>query len=237
MFTGIVQTCGTVERVAAQGGDTRLEIAAPGLGEFRIGDSISVSGACLTAVERTARGFAADVSRETLARTTLGGLRPGAAVNLELSLTLDTPLGGHLVTGHVDGVGELLAREEDARSRRLRIRAPAGLERYVAAKGSICIEGVSLTVNEVEGREFGVNVIPHTASVTTLGAARPGARLNLEADLVARYVERLLHGSVPNPEPEPEGGRPRPPAAPGREPDYALGTDPGNGSGAEGRGK
>ena len=194
MFTGIVQARGTVEGVETQGGDSRLAIAAPGLGEFRIGDSISVSGACLTAVERTARGFTADVSRETLDRTTLGGLRPGAAVNLELSLTLGTPLGGHLVTGHVDGVGALAARSEDARSVRFRIRAPAGLERYVAAKGSICVEGVSLTVNEVQGREFGVNVIPHTAAVTTLGAARPGDRLNLEADLVARYVERLMSG-------------------------------------------
>ena len=213
MFTGIVQTCGTVASVETQGGDARLAIAAPALGEFRIGDSISVSGACLTAVARTARGFAADVSRETLDRTTLGELRAGAAVNLELSLTLASPLGGHLVTGHVDGVGELVAREGDARSHRLRIRAPAGLERYVAAKGSICVEGVSLTVNEVEGNEFGVNVIPHTATVTTLGAARPGDRLNLEADLVARYVERLLNGSFPSRE-KTGGGLP-PSAAPG----------------------
>lgn len=211
MFTGIVQTRGTVEGVDAHDGDVRLAITAPALGECRIGDSVCVSGACLTAVERTARGFTADVSRETLDRTTLGGLRAGAAVNLERSLTLDAPLGGHLVTGHVDGVGELVARAEDARSLRLRIRAPAGLERYVAAKGSICVEGVSLTVNEVEGREFGVNVIPHTASVTTLGDARPGVRFNLEADLVARYVERLLDGSFPNPGEE-GGGRGRGPA-------------------------
>lgn len=206
MFTGIVQTLGTVEGADAHGGDVRLAITAPALGELRIGDSVCVSGACLTAVERTARGFTADVSRETLDRTTLGRLRAGAAVNLERSLTLDAPLGGHLVTGHVDGVGDLVARDEDARSLRLRIRAPAGLERYVAAKGSICVEGVSLTVNEVEGREFGVNVIPHTASVTTLGDARPGVRFNLEADLVARYVERLLDGSFPNPGEE-GGGR------------------------------
>lgn len=194
MFTGIVQTRGAVTRLEARGGDARLVIDAPDLGEFRVGDSISVSGACLTAAARTERGFAADVSRETLDRTTLGALGAGAAVNLELSLTLASPLGGHLVSGHVDGVGELLSQEEDARSRRLRFRAPEGLVRYLAAKGSVCVDGVSLTVNEVEGREFEVNVIPHTATVTTLGDARPGSRVNLEADLVARYVERLLNG-------------------------------------------
>ena len=195
MFTGIVQTRGTVERVDHRDGDGRLAIVAPDLGEFRIGDSICVSGACLTAVERTAGGFVADVSRETLDRTTLGALQAGAAVNLELSLTPSSALGGHLVTGHVDGVGALVSDEEDARSRRLRFRVPDGLERYVAAKGSICVDGVSLTVNGVEGREFDVNMIPHTAEVTTLGAARPGDRFNVEVDLVARYVERLLNGT------------------------------------------
>lgn len=194
MFTGIVQTRGAVTRLEARGGDARLVIDAPDLGEFQVGDSISVSGTCLTAAARTERGFAADVSRETLDRTTLGALGTGAAVNLELSLTLASPLGGHLVSGHVDGVGELLSQEEDARSRRLRFRAPEGLARYLAAKGSVCVDGVSLTVNEVEGREFEVNVIPHTAAVTTLGDARPGSRVNLEADLIARYVERLLSG-------------------------------------------
>ena len=194
MFTGIVQTRGAVARLEARGGDARLAIDAPDLGEFQVGDSISVSGACLTAAARTERGFVADVSRETLDRTTLGALAAGAAVNLERSLTLAAPLGGHLVTGHVDGVGELLSQEEDARSRRLRFRAPEGLARYLAAKGSVCVDGVSLTVNEVEGREFEVNVIPHTAAVTTLGDARPGSRVNLEADLIARYVERLLNG-------------------------------------------
>ena len=197
MFTGIVQTLGTVASVEAQGGDSRLTIDAPGLGDFAIGDSISVSGACLTAVARTPGGFVADVSRETLDCTTLGALEVGSPVNLELSLTPATALGGHLVSGHVDGVGELVAEEEDARSQRLRLRAPAGLERYIAAKGSVCVDGVSLTVNEVEGREFGVNVIPHTAAVTTLGAARPGSRFNLEVDLIARYVERLLNGAPP----------------------------------------
>ena len=195
MFTGIVQTCGTVTRVDTRGGDGRLTVDAPDLGEFRLGDSISVSGACLTAVGRTSGGFVADVSRETLDCTTLGTLEAGSTVNLELSLTPASALGGHLVTGHVDGVGELVSQEDDARSMRLRLRAPAGLERYIAAKGSVCVDGVSLTVNEVEGREFGVNIIPHTAEVTTLGTARPGARFNLEVDLIARYVERLLNGA------------------------------------------
>lgn len=195
MFTGIIQTRGTVTSLEARGGDARLAVEAPELGGFEVGDSINVSGACLTAAARTERGFAADVSRETLGRTTLGALGAGAAVNLELSLTPASALGGHLVTGHVDGIGELLSCEPDARSRRLRLRAPSGLERYVAPKGSICVDGVSLTVNEVDGREFEVNVIPHTAAVTTLGAARPGSRFNLEADLIARYVERLLNGA------------------------------------------
>ena len=195
MFTGIVQTRGTIERADDRDGDGRLEIGAPDLGEFRIGDSICVSGACLTAVGRTARGFVADISRETLCCTTLGTLRAGSTVNLELSLTPTSALGGHLVTGHVDGVGELVSDDEDARSRRLRFRVPPGLERYIAAKGSICVDGVSLTVNRVEGREFDVNMIPHTADVTTLGTARPGDRFNLEVDLVARYVERLLNGT------------------------------------------
>ena len=195
MFTGIVQARGTVERIEAREGDRRLTIDAPDLGEYRIGDSISVCGACLTAVECSPRGFSADVSRETLECTTLGTLGEGAAVNLELSLTPASVLGGHLVSGHVDGVSELVSYEDDARSRRMCFRAPDGLERYIAAKGSVCVDGVSLTVNSVEGRQFGVNVIPHTAAVTTLGAARPGDRFNLEVDLIARYVERLLNGA------------------------------------------
>ncbi|MCY4454605.1 MAG: riboflavin synthase [Immundisolibacterales bacterium] len=199
MFTGIVQTRGAVRHLESRNGDRRLEIDAPKLGDFRTGDSICVSGACLTAVARTPQGFLADVSRETLEHTTLGDLRPGAAVNLELSLTPETVLGGHLVTGHVDGVAELLSQEEDARSQRLRLRVPDGLERYVASKGSICVDGVSLTVNEVDGREFGVNIIPHTAEATTLGEARPGTRFNLEVDLIARYVERLLRARETGP--------------------------------------
>ena len=195
MFTGIVQTRGKVASVETEGGDGRLSVEAPALGDFAIGDSICVSGACLTVVERTPGGFAADVSRETLECTTLGELAPASLVNLELSLTPASALGGHFVTGHVDGVCALLAREEDARSIRFRIDAPAALARFIAAKGSVSLDGVSLTVNEVEARAFGVNIIPHTAEVTTLGDARPGARFNLEVDVIARYVERLMNGS------------------------------------------
>ena len=160
------------------------------------GDSICVSGCCLTALEVAPRGFAADVSRETLSLTTLGGLQAGSKVNLEPSLRAGDSLGGHLVSGHVDGVGELVALHEDARSVRMRFRCPPGLSRYVARKGSIAIDGVSLTVNEVDGDEFGVNLIPHTQQVTTLGGRRPGQRVNLEIDQVARYVERLLAAQI-----------------------------------------
>ena len=194
MFTGIVRDVGTVRALEPRGGDLRLWIdvrALPMAGVLE-GDSICVSGCCLTALEVAPRGFAADVSRETLALTTLGALEAGARVNLEPSLKAGDPLGGHLVSGHVDGVGELVTLQEDARSVRMRFRCPPGLSRYVARKGSIAIDGVSLTVNEVEGDAFGVNLIPHTQAVTTLGGIRPGRRVNLEIDQVARYVERLL---------------------------------------------
>jgi riboflavin synthase len=138
--------------------------------------------------------FAADVSRETLSLTTLGGLKAGSPVNLEKALTLATPLGGHLVSGHVDGVGEVIDRHDDARSRRLRIRAPAELARYVAQKGSICVDGTSLTVNAVDGRDFELNIVPHTLTETIIGGYGPGTRVNLEVDLIARYLERLLLG-------------------------------------------
>lgn len=193
MFTGIIQTRGTIESAETREGDQRLTIAAPALGAHQIGDSISVSGVCLTVIEHTPNGFATDVSRETLAHTTLGELRAGAPVNLELALTPETALGGHLVTGHVDAVCEVASRDADARSIRFRVETPPALARFIAAKGSVCLDGVSLTVNDVAENSFGVNIIPHTAAVTTLGDARPGTRLNLEVDLIARYVERLLH--------------------------------------------
>lgn len=196
MFTGIIQAVGKIAAIEAKGGDVRLRVDAGGLdmGDVGLGDSIAVSGACLTAIECLAAGFVADVSGETLTRTTLGGLRAGDPVNLEKALTLSSRLGGHLVSGHVDGVGEVLTREAEARSVRFRLRAPAELAKYIAEKGSICVDGVSLTVNAVQGAEFGLNIVPHTLTATTLDAFRPGQRVNLEVDLIARYLERLLLG-------------------------------------------
>ncbi|EQD41105.1 riboflavin synthase, alpha subunit [mine drainage metagenome] len=194
MFTGIIQAIGTLARSEPCGGDLRLHIdcGALDLAGVARGDSIAVSGACLTAIELGAQRFAADVSRETLACTTLGALRAGDAVNLEKALRVGDALNGHLVAGHVDGVGHVLEVRADARSQRWRFAAPAELARYIASKGSICIDGVSLTVNEVDGASFGVNLIPHTVAMTTFGQRRPGAAVNLEVDLLARYVERML---------------------------------------------
>jgi riboflavin synthase len=182
MFTGIVQAVGKIVRVAP------LEVQCPGLGlsDVSVGASIAVQGVCLTVTALTGKGFTADVSAETL-RLTAGLDRPGE-VNLEKSLKVGGELGGHLVTGHVDGVGEVLAREGGVVS----FRFPAGLQKYVARKGSICVDGVSLTVNRIEGDTFEVNLIPHTLEVTTLGRLKKGTAVNLEVDLVARYVERIL---------------------------------------------
>ena len=193
MFTGIVQAIGTIHALHPRQGDLELEIA-PGvlkLGDAKVGDSIAVSGVCLTIARLTGAAFVADVSRETLACTTLGDAKAGQAVNLELALRAGEPLGGHLVAGHVDGVGRLLVRREDGRSSRFEFEISAELARYVAPKGSVCIDGVSLTVNEVGGARFGVNVIPHTLTASTLGALQAGARVNVEVDLLARYLERL----------------------------------------------
>jgi len=185
MFTGIVQAVGRIVRTDP------LEVECGGLdlAGVAIGDSICVQGVCLTVTAMTGRGFTADVSEETL-RVTTGLDRPGA-VNLEKSLALGDKLGGHLVTGHVDGVGEVTSKN----ATRLGIRIPPDLRKYVARKGSICVDGVSLTVNRVDGEEFEVNLIPHTLEVTTLSRLEPGAKVNLEIDLVARYVERMLHGA------------------------------------------
>lgn len=193
MFTGIVQAVGTINSLEKRGGDVRLEIDADGmpLDRIQIGDSIAVNGCCLTVIEKYAQGFAADASRETLVLTTLGDLAAGAAVNLETSLTLGTPLGGHLVLGHVDGVGTVKSRREDVRSVRFEIEAPAKLARYIARKGSVCVDGVSLTVNAVNAHRFDVNIIPHTLEHTILRHWREGTRVNLEVDLLARYLERL----------------------------------------------
>ena len=196
MFTGIVQAVGKIQGVDACGEDVRLRVHAGSLALscLRPGDSVAVNGVCLTAVDISSDGFWTDVSGETMARTTLGALRPGDAVNLEKSLTLSTPLGGHLVTGHVDGVGEVTARRPAGRSVRFQILAPASLAHYIARNGSICVDGVSLTVNAVDGAGFGVNIVPHTFTHTTLGTLQPSRRVNLEVDIVARYLERLLLG-------------------------------------------
>ncbi len=196
MFTGIIQSIGKIAALEQKGGDARLRIATGKLdmSDVKTGDSIAVGGVCLTAVTHSAGDFTADVSGETLSRTTLGRLRAGDAVNLEKALTLSTPLGGHLVSGHVDGVGAVIGRHDAGRSVRFRFRAPAALARYIAEKGSICVDGVSLTVNAVEGAEFEVNIVPHTLTETTLGALKSGAEVNLEVDILARYLERLMLG-------------------------------------------
>jgi riboflavin synthase len=192
MFTGIIQTVGQVAAIDRRGADARLRITGLPLPDGALGESIAVSGVCLTAVEFTAAGFVADVSAETLACTTLGDWSVGQGVNLERALAVGERLGGHIVSGHVDGVGEVVSRQTDGRSQRFTLRAPAALARYIAAKGSITVDGVSLTVNTVSGAEFGVNIVPHTLTHTSLDALRAGSRVNLEVDLLARYLERLL---------------------------------------------
>ncbi len=195
MFTGIVQVIGIVTRNEARGGDVRLAVDASALGvELALGDSLCVSGVCLTVVAREGGIHAFDVSVETLALTTLAALHVGDAVNLEPALRLSDRLGGHLVSGHVDGIGRVIAIERDARSQRWMFEVPAALSRYIAAKGSICVDGVSLTVNDVGGNRFGVNLIPHTVDVTAFRGKRVGDAVNIEVDLIARYVERLRAG-------------------------------------------
>jgi riboflavin synthase len=194
MFTGIILSKGRVASMAERGGDLELAIDAAGLEAARlgIGDSICVQGACLTVTRKQGTVFFADVSRETLAKTSLGALTVGCNVNLEPSLRAGDALGGHMVSGHVDALGVLRALERDARSWRMEFELPADLMRFVAPKGSICINGVSLTVNKVEGLRFDVNIIPHTHEVTTLGEIRVGDSVNIEIDVVARYLERLM---------------------------------------------
>jgi riboflavin synthase len=194
MFTGIVQDVGRILALERLGGDTRLTVGVDRLDLSRaaIGDSIAVAGVCLTAVALEARAFSADVSRETLTITTISDWRVGRRVNLEPALRAGDALGGHLVSGHVDGVAEVQTRLGDARSQRIRMRVPEALARYVARKGSVALDGVSLTVNAVERQEFEVNLVPHTLAETTLGELAVGDRVNLEVDLIARYTERLL---------------------------------------------
>jgi riboflavin synthase len=195
MFTGIVTALGTVRAISplGSGADMRLTITAPwpDTASIPLGASIGCSGCCLTAVEVGADWFAADASAETLSRTTLGRWQTGTRVNLERSLRLGDELGGHLVSGHVDGVGEVLSSAPEYGSTRFVFRVPADLARFIAVKGSVAVDGVSLTVNEVTDDTFGVNVIPHTAVVTGFGTLRPGDAVNLEIDMLARYVARL----------------------------------------------
>ncbi|APZ44499.1 riboflavin synthase [Acidihalobacter ferrooxydans] len=198
MFTGIIQAVGRVGHIEPRGGDSRLTVEAGALDlrDAALGDSIAVNGVCLTAVGYDGARFAADVSGESLSRTTLGALGAGSPVNLELALQPTTRLGGHLVSGHVDGVGEIVERCADARSVRFVIRAPDRLARYIAEKGSICVDGISLTVNGVDGAQFDINIVPHTLEATTLHTARVGQKVNLEVDVIARYLERLLLGDA-----------------------------------------
>jgi riboflavin synthase len=198
MFTGIIQDLGRIASREMRGVDARLTIATNrlNLANVAVGDSICVQGVCLTATSVSAKTFTADVSHETLSLTTLADLQPNSPVNLEPSLRAGDPLGGHLVSGHVDGIATVAALARDGDSLRVTFAAPEALSRYIARKGSVSIDGVSLTVNEVAGHGFGVNLIPHTQAVTTLGQLRSGARVNLEIDQVARYVERLLSAAA-----------------------------------------
>jgi riboflavin synthase len=198
MFTGIIQAVGHVAAAEPRGGDLRLTIDAAALAarvspeRLASGESVAVSGVCLTVLDPRQGHLSFDVSRETLDHTTLGALRTGSRVNLEAALRLGDPLGGHLVSGHVDAQGAVVSTAGEARSLRVVFEVPAMLARYVATKGSIAIDGVSLTVNEVDGTRFGVNLIPHTVAQTTFGELVPGRRVNLEVDTIARYVERML---------------------------------------------
>lgn len=194
MFTGLVEGVGQVLALEPRGGDLRLRIGVGTLpfADVALGESIAVSGVCLTVVEFDAASFAADASTETLALTTLGGLAVGHAVNLERAMRPTDRLGGHLVSGHVDGIGRVLSVHADARAQRWRFAAPAPLLKYIATKGSICVDGVSLTVNAVDDAGFEVALIPHTVSHTAFAGTAVGDVVNLEVDLVARYVERLL---------------------------------------------
>lgn len=196
MFTGIIESKGQIEAIVPTGDDMRLRVVTGklDLSDVALGDSIAVNGVCLTAVELPGDGFWADVSGETLAHTTFKTLTVGTTVNLEKALTPTTRLGGHLVSGHVDGVGEIVSRSIAGRSEQFKIKAPDELAKYIAKKGSVCVEGISLTVNEVTGSVFELNIVPHTLEETTLQNLKSGSKVNLEVDLIARYLERLVLG-------------------------------------------
>lgn len=196
MFTGIISAIGDIASLEERGGDVRLTICSGNLNlaDVQLGDSIACNGACLTAVELTGEGFVADVSVETLNLTTIGNWQTGSRINLEKAMQATDRFGGHIVSGHVDGIGEVVALEEDARSWRFRLRAPREIAKYIAHKGSITVDGTSLTVNIVDGAEFELNIVPHTMQHTVMGDYIVGTKVNLEVDLVARYLERLLLG-------------------------------------------
>lgn len=201
MFTGIIEAVGQVTSLTRIQGDLRVGIRASAIdwGAVALGDSIASNGVCLTVTGKAVDGFTADVSVETLAHTTIGGWQVGQPVNLEQALKPTSRLGGHFVSGHVDAVGEVIQRARDARSERFTLRAPAELARYIAQKGSITVDGTSLTVNAANGRDFELNIVPHTLGHTIIGQYAVGSRVNLEVDLIARYLERLLQPDLPQP--------------------------------------
>ena len=198
MFTGIIESIGRVESSEPTDGDIRLRISTGGmdLSGLSLGDSIAVNGACLTAVDFDDKSFSADVSVETLDKTSLGQLEVGSPVNLEKALTMSSALGGHLVSGHVDGLATLIEMEPDARSIRYRFEVDPGLQHYIAIKGSVTLDGTSLTVNRVIDNRFDVNIVPHTQEKTLFQYYQPGTRVNIEVDIIARYLERLLQGQT-----------------------------------------
>ena len=198
MFTGIIEAIGTVKAIEPRAGDLRLQIETGklDLSDVQIGDSICTSGCCLTVVELPGDGYIADVSVESLRLTTIGDWQPGTLVNLEKSLTPATRMGGHMVSGHVDDTAEVLSREASARAEVFWIKAPDRLARYIAQKGSIAVDGISLTVNEVKGADFCLTIVPHTLQETVMSEYRQGTRVNLEVDLFARYLERLQQGDA-----------------------------------------
>jgi len=197
MFTGIIESVGRVQQITPRSGDVRLTIATAklNLADVKLGDSIATNGICLTVVELTGQGFVADVSNETLRRTCLKTWKVGTAVNLEKALMPTSRLGGHIVSGHVDGLGEIISFKQDARSLQYQVRAPDELAKYISEKGSITTDGISLTVNAIDGAVFSLNIVPHTVQETNVGSWQVGSILNLEVDLLARYLERLLLGS------------------------------------------
>lgn len=198
MFTGIIAAVGEVAQIESRGGDLRLTINTGKLDidDTQLGESVATSGVCLTVVEKTASGFVADVSVETLSCTTIGNWSVGQQVNLERALRLADRLGGHLVSGHVDGIGEVIERKTTARAEHFVVRAAEGLSKYLAFKGSVAVDGISLTLNAVAEDEFELTIVPHTLAETTMANYQPGTKVNLEVDLIARYLERLQGGEL-----------------------------------------